>query len=319
MKPTILVATWNDGLFAVTGDGRKQEIAGTPVRGLVADGRDGALAIVGGHSLRRRAPNGEWATVATSEPALSCCMAVKDAIYVGTDDARLLRLSHAGGVLEPLDGFDNVAGREAWFAGSAIVNGKRLGPPLGIRSVAANSNGSALFANVHVGGIPRSTDGGRTWQPTIDIHSDVHEVRAHQTDPDIVAAASAIGLCISRNAGETWTIERDGLHATHCAAVAFSGDDILVSASTDPFAAQGRIYRRPIRPGGSLVAVEGGMPEWTAGSADTSCIATNGATIAVVDRAGTLYLSTDFGLAWSMGGSNLPTPSSVLILFEDPR
>ena len=312
-KPTILVATWGDGLFAVTGDGRTQEIANQPVRGLASDGRGGALAIVGRHSLRRRAPSGEWATIATSEFELSCCMAVRDDIYVGTDDARMLRLSHGGGVLDPIDGFDNVAGRDAWFAGSAIVNGQRLGPPLGIRSVAANSNGSILFANVHVGGIPRSMDGGRTWQPTIDIHSDVHEVRAHQADPDLVAAASAIGLCISRDAGATWTIEREGLHASHCSAVAFSGDDILVSAATDPFAAQGRIYRRPIRPDGALVAVEDGLPTWFNGSADTGCIATNGLTIVVVDRAGTLYLSTEFGLAWSRNSNELPTPSSVLI------
>ena len=83
-KPTILVATWGDGLFAVTGDGRTQEIANQPVRGLAPDGRGGALAIVGRHSLRRRAPSGEWATVATSEFELSCCMAVRDTIYVGT-------------------------------------------------------------------------------------------------------------------------------------------------------------------------------------------------------------------------------------------
>jgi len=240
-------------------------------------------------------------------------MAVRDTIYVGTDDARMLRLSHGGGVLDPIDGFDNVAGRDAWFAGSAIVNGQRLGPPLGIRSVAANSNGTILFANVHVGGIPRSVDSGRTWQPTIDINSDVHEVRAHQADPDIVVAASAIGLCISRDAGATWTIERDGLHASYCSAVAFSGDDILVSASTDHFAAQGRIYRRPIRPDGDTVAVEDGLPTWINGIADTGCIATNGSTIVVVDRAGTLYLSTEFGLAWSQSSSELPTPSSVLI------
>jgi hypothetical protein len=307
------VATWGDGLFAVIGDARTQEIANQSVRGLAPDGRGGALAIVGGHSLRRRAPSGEWATVATSEFELSCCMTVRDVIYVGTDDARMLRLSHGGGVLDPIDGFDRVEGRDAWFAGSAIVNGQRLGPPLGIRSVAANSNGSTLFANVHVGGIPRSMDGARTWQPTIDINSDVHEVRAHQADPDLVVAASAIGLCISRDAGATWTIERDGLHASHCSAVAFSGDDILVSASTDPFAAQGRIYRRPIRPDGEIVAVEGGLPTWINGIADTGCIATNGSTIVVVDRAGTLHLSTEFGLAWSRSSSELPIPSSVLI------
>jgi hypothetical protein len=313
MQPTILVATWGDGLFAITGDGRRQEIANQRVRGLAPDGRGGALAIVGRHSLRRRAASGEWATVATSEFELSCCMAVRDAVYVGTDDARMLRLSHAGGVLDPIEGFDNIAGRDAWFAGSAIVNGQRLGPPLGIRSVAANSSGSILFANVHVGGIPRSMDGGRTWQPTIDINSDVHEVRAHQADPDIVVAASAIGLCLSHDAGATWIIERDGLHAPYCSAVAFSGDDILVSASTDHFATQGRIYRRPVRPGGDIVAVENGLPTWINGIADTGCIATNGSTIVLVDRGGTLYLSTEFGLAWSRISSELPTPSSVLI------
>lgn len=322
-KPTILVATWGDGLLAVTGEGCTPEIANEAVRGLAPDGHGGALAIVGRHSLRRRELSGEWATVATSEFELSCCMAVGDAIYAGTDDARMLRLSDGSSVLDPgvlhpsvldpIKGFDNVAGRDTWFAGSAIVNGQRVGPPLGIRSVAANSNGTILFANVHVGGIPCSMDGGRTWQPTIDIESDVHEVRAHPADPDLVAAASGMGLCISRNAGATWTIECDGLHAPHCSAVAFSGDAIFVSAGTDPFTAQGKLYRRPIRPDGHIMAVEDGMPAWTDGIVHSGCMATNGSTIVAIDRAGTLYLSTDFGCAWSRGNTELPAPSSVLI------
>ena len=165
-KSTILVATWGDGLFAIAGDGRAHEFANQIVRGLAADGRGGVLAIVGRHALLRRAPTGEWSSIATSEFELSCCLAARDAIFVGTDAARLLRLSEGRDVLDPIDGFDHVVGRDSWFAGSTIVNGQRLGPPLGIRSVAANSNGSVLFANVHVGGIPRSSDGGKTWQPT---------------------------------------------------------------------------------------------------------------------------------------------------------
>jgi hypothetical protein len=311
-QPAILAATWDDGLFVVSGDGRTQEIANQPVRGLAPDGRGGAIAVVGGHSLRRRAASGEWVTVAESELELSSCVAVRDTIYVGTEDARMLRLSDDG-VLDLMEGFDRVAGRDTWFAGSAIVNGQRMGPPLGIRSVAANANGSVLFANVHVGGIPRSVDGGSTWQPTIDIHSDVHEVRGHPADPDMVAAASAVGLCISRDAGATWTIERDGLHAPHCSAVAFAGDDILVSAAIDPFADQGRVYRRPIKSDGRLVAVEDGMPEWTEGKVDTGCIATNGSMIAMADRGGNLYLSTEFGRGWSRINSGLPSPSGILI------
>jgi len=149
-KPTILVATWGNGLFSVTDDGRTQEIANRTVGGLAPDGRGGELAIVGRHSLRRRAPSGGWATVATSEFELSCCMAVRETVYVGTDDARMLNLDPGSELLDPIDGFDSVAGRDTWFAGSAIVNGKRVGPPLGIRSVAANANGNVLFANVHV-------------------------------------------------------------------------------------------------------------------------------------------------------------------------
>jgi hypothetical protein len=311
-KPTILVATWSDGLFAVTGDERRQEIADLSVRGLATDGRGGALAIAG-NSLRRRTPSGDWVTVTTSELKLSCCMAVRDTIYVGTDDARMLRLSDGSQALEPIDGFNDVEGRDAWFAGSAIVNGQRVGPPLGIRSVAANSNGSVLFANVHVGGIPRSMDEGRSWQPTIDINCDVHEVCAHHADPEIVVAAAAAGLCISRDSGTTWTIEREGLHAPHCYAIAIAGDDILISAAKDPFAAKGRIYRRPLRPDGILAAVEGGMPTWTEGRVDTGCIAAHGSSIAAADRAGNLYYSNDFGLAWQCRMTGLPTPSGVLI------
>jgi hypothetical protein len=310
-QPTILVATWNDGLFAVGSDGRRREIANQPVRWLAPDGHGGALAIVGQHSLRRRAASGEWATVAESELELSCCVAVRDTLYVGTDDARMLELS--GGVLDPIESFDRVAGRDTWFAGSAMVNGQRVGPPLGIRSVASNADGSILFANVHVGGIPRSLDAGRSWQPTIDIHWDVHEVRGHPANPDIVAAASAVGLGISRDAGATWTLERDGLHASHCSAVAFSGEDILVSAATDPFAAQGKVYRRPLRPDGHLVAVADGMPAWTEGQVDTGCIATKGSMIAVADRGGNLYVSPESDRAWSCWSKGLPAPSSVLI------
>lgn len=311
-KPPILVATWGDGLFAVEGGRRTQEIDSQPVRGLAPDGRGGALAIAGRHSLCRRAPEGGWETLATSDFELSCCMAVRDTIYVGTDDARMLRHSRGSPVLEPIDGFQGVKGRDAWFAGSAIVNGQRIGPPLGIRSVAANSNGSILFANVHVGGIPRSLDAGRSWQPTIDIHSDVHEVRAHPANPEVVAAAAGVGLCISRDSGATWTIERDGLHATHCSAVAFSGDDIIFSAAADQFAAQGRIYRRPLQPEGSIAAVEGGMPAWTGGIADTGCIAAMGSSIAIADRAGNLYFSEDFGRTWLCESAGLEAPSGVL-------
>lgn len=311
-NPTILAATWRDGLFVFTGETRHQELAGQAVRALARYRDGGALAIVDGHSLCRRTPQGQWSTIATSELRLACSVAVGDMVYVGTDDARVLRVS-ANGKIDPLGGFDAVAGRDTWYAGSALINGQLVGPPLGIRSITATSDGAVLLANVHVGGIPRSTDAGVTWQPTIDVDSDVHEVCAHPIHPGIVIAAAAIGLCISRDGGARWTIEQEGLHASYCSAVAFSGNDILVAASADHFATQGSVYRRPID-GEHLTPVSGGLPRWIDGIADTGCIATLASAVAVADKAGNLYMSVDAGGRWSCRANGLPTVSSVLIL-----
>jgi hypothetical protein len=311
--PTVLVATWRDGLFVVGGETPGHELGDQSVRALAPGGHGGALAIVNGRSLRRRSPGGVWSTIAaTTEWDLACCVAVGDIIYVGTDDARVLRVG-ANGELEPLRGFDVVAGRETWYAGSAVINGQRVGPPLGIRSMTASPDGALLLANVHVGGIPRSTDGGATWQPTIDVDSDVHEVRAHPHRPGVVIAAAAIGLCTSRDGGVTWTVEREGLHAPYCSAVAFAGDDILVSASVDHFATQGAIYRRPVDGHGPLVAIAGGLPAWIDGIVDTGCIASRASAVALADRKGNLYVSADTGRSWSRQVDGLPPPSSVLI------
>lgn len=309
---SILVATWDNGLFNVTGKTVRQELAGQSVRSLVADGYGGVLAIVGGHSLCRRSSDGEWTEIVKSEFDLSCFAPIGNVVFAGTDDAHILRVG-PDGTQQRLTGFDAVEGRDKWYAGSAIVDGKRMGPPLGIRSMAATCDGAVLLANVHVGGIPRSTDSGLTWQPTIDIHSDVHEVCAHPSRPEILIAAAAVGLCVSRDAGMTWTIEQQGLHALHCSAVAFGRNDIFVSASTDPFAAQGAVYRRPIDGTGPLQPLGGGMPQWTDGKADTNCIATRDSMAAVIDRSGRLYVSHDDGVSWEYPLDRLPVPSGLHI------
>src|SRR5918994_6994131 len=121
----VLVATWHDGLFVVSGEPPDQELGTQSVRALAPDGQGGTLAIVSGRSLCRRAPDGVWTTMATTEMDLACCVAVGDVIYVGTDDARVLRVV-TDGALEQLRGFDAVAGRETWYAGSAVINGQRV-------------------------------------------------------------------------------------------------------------------------------------------------------------------------------------------------
>jgi hypothetical protein len=121
------------------------------------------------------------------------------------------------------------------------------------------------------------------------------------------------GELIRGDGGLTWSVERDGLHASYCSAVAFAGEDILVAASVDHFAAQGAIYRRALNQDGPMVPVGGGLPRWIEGIADTGNVVTHGPEVAAVDRAGNLYWSEDAGRSWSCAGTRLQTPSGVLI------
>lgn len=311
--PAFLISTWEDGVFRVTSGTVSQELAGQSVRGLTPDRSGGMLAIVDSHILSRRAADGVWSEIMKSEHPLSCCATFGNIIFIGTDDANILRLD-ADNVAQRLAGFDDVEGRDTWYAGAAVINGQLMGPPLGLRSMTATCDGT-LLVNVHVGGIPRSTDGGRTWQPTLDIDCDAHEVCAHPIHREIVAAASAVGLCLSRDGGITWEIEKRGLHALHCSGVAFGRTQIFVSASVDPFSPQGAVYRRPIDSDGPLQPLDGGMPAWTAGITDTHCIATRDAMVAIIDREGNIYLSQDDGLTWSHTPARVPSaPSGIYIL-----
>jgi hypothetical protein len=308
MSHGVIVATWDDGVFVVTEESRRHELPRRAVRGLTTDGRDGILAIVDGHTLQRRNDEGDWTTLAEAECELSCCVASRGEVYVGSDDARVFRLTR-GGALFSLDAFATVEGRDTWFAGQALVNGTLMGPPLGVRSLTATADG-VLLANVHVGGIPRSSDGGASWQPTIAVDADVHEVRAHPSRPNIVAAASAVGLWLSRDGGAEWTRHQEGLHASYCSAVAFVRDEVWVAASEDHFARRGRIYRCPLDQPCPLTPVSG-LPEWTDGIVDTQCIAVHAADVACADVAGNLYVSRDHGGSWSKWATGLPSPSST--------
>lgn len=309
---TVLVSTWTDGVFAFAGGARSHELPGRAVHALADDGRGGALAIVGARELHRRNTGGAWGVIARFDVDVACCVAVGDLVYVGTDDARVLVVDATGAITDR-PAFQSVPGRGTWYAGQAVVDGRVMGPPLGVRSITATADGAVLLANVHVGGIPRSSDRGATWHPTIDVEADVHEVRAHPSRPDVVVAAAAVGVCVSRDGGATWVVESKGLHATHCAGVAFVGDDVLVSASEDPFSPKGAVYRRPLDASVPLSPVGAGLPAWLEGRVDTRCIGVRGEVVALADGGGHLYVSTDAGRRWSLAAEGLPFPSTVVV------
>jgi hypothetical protein len=253
-------------------------------------------AIVDGRSLMRRDPSGEWGTVASSDDLELECVAVSDeGVFVGTEEAHLLRLD--GADLNRDDGFERVEGREKWYT--------PWGGPPAVRSLAVDLAGR-LHANVHVGGIPRSTDGGLTWQPTIDIDTDVHQVIAHPEQPDVVLAAGAVGLAVSEDGGETWRIERDGLHSTYARAVAVTDGSILVTASDGPRGGHAAVYRTTIAPGSRLEKCAIGLPEWFGGNIDTGSLVASGSTSAFATNDGRLFASEDAWQTWRETATDLP-------------
>lgn len=310
---TILVASWSDGLFTVSPEGRGHELAGRRVAGLASDGASGALAVVDDHFLVRRSSDGDWHEQASSEVRMQCCLAVNRVVYAGTEGAHLLRVDGDGDV-ERVEGFDAMRGREAWYAGSGLVDGEVVGPPLEVRSLAGAGDGRLLLAGVHVGGIARSVDGGVTWHPTIDIEWDVHEVGVDPRDPEKTAAACAVGLCTSLDGGTSWTLHPPAAEATHCSAVAFSDDDVFVSVSDGPFASHGTVLRRAVDAPGSPGPVGGGLPNRLEGIVDTGCIASKGTELAVVDRGGNVHASGDGGRSWTRVAEGIPEPSGALVL-----
>jgi photosystem II stability/assembly factor-like uncharacterized protein len=282
--------------------------------GLFVDGRDTlpghrvtaldtGWALVDGSTVMH-ATNGGWRTIltATGEERMRAILSLDDEAIVGRGGS-LVRVFETE-QFKPIDSFDNVAGRDDWHAvGSSTPY---------VRSLSVTADG-VLLANVHVGGIPRSTDGGATWEPTIDVDADVHEVRAHPDRPELVLAAAAIGLCRSEDGGASWNVHTDGLHATYCRAVALAGDVLLVSASTGPFTEQGALYRRAIDSDGPFERCAGGLPEWQPHNVDSGCVATNGELVIFGGADGIVYASEDAGRTWRVLADDLPPVTAVAI------
>jgi hypothetical protein len=299
---SVLVTT-TDGYHIFTSKGQHlTALVGQRVEAL-APGPDGTwLAVVDRHAMWQHGADGEWAPLAKADADLTAVVTAGRAIFAGTADARVLQLSDSG-ALDPVPAFDTVPGREDWH---------QVGPPLQVRSMTATSDAGALLVNVHVGGIPRSVDGGRTWSPTIAVDDDVHQVLAHPSRPEIVVAAASTGLCRSSDGGATWNSTTDGMELTYARGVAIHGDDVLVTVSDGPFAARSAVYRASVD-GGPVERVREGLPEWLRGNIDTRCIASDGRRVALADQHGDVWSTSDGLDGWHQIASELRGVTAVAV------
>ena len=291
---TLIVGT-DAGLLTVSVSGTQPDAAETlartaPRESIRALGRSNGewSAISGGHSILHASPHDGWKQIATTELEAQCVALHSSGLLVGTSQAHLLRLRNGG--LEPVTSFEDAGGRDTWYT--------PWGGPPDTRSISIDGEGT-VYVNVHVGGVLRSSDDGKTWEPTMDIDMDVHQVLADPSRAGLVFAASARGLGITEDGGRSWTFVTDGLHRTYCRAVALCEDSVLVSASSGPRGGQAGIYRRTIGGPGGFERCRVGLPEWFQGNIDTFCLAAQGETAAFGTEEGRIYVSEDQGRTWS--------------------
>jgi hypothetical protein len=299
MSGGVLIGT-SEGIREL-GEPQRTHLGGHAIGALTREGRRW-WAVVDDRTIRASADGSSWVEAAAVTGAeATCLLPTPDGLLVGTTGARLLRL--VDGRLLPLEAFAEVEGREAWYT--------PWGDPPDTRSLTRDPAG-ALYANVHVGGVVRSTDGGATWRPTLDIELDVHQVLADPAVPGRVFAASAVGLAVSEDGGERWRIETDGLHAHYCRAVALADGTLLVTASTGPRGKRAALYRRPLAGRTAFERCRDGLPEWFATNIDTHCLAAAGPTVVFGTEDGRVYRSSDAGRSWTQTAKGLPPITCVL-------
>jgi hypothetical protein len=254
----------------------------------------GDALIVGDHRLFWHGDAG-WHEIGQA-PGLRCAVDAPGGLVVGTEGAHLLRLGPTG--LTRIEAFETMPGRADWYT-------PWHGPPE-VRSLACTAD-NVLFANVHVGGIARSDDSGRSWTPTMDINFDVHQVRSIWGRGDLVVAAAAVGLCISRDGGASWRVHAEGLDATYCRAVAIPDEAILISASEGPRGKRAAIYRTSIHGDTPFERVT----DWMTGNIDTAALDGLGVRTAFGTASGEVWQSSDSGATWERTHSGLAPVTSL--------
>jgi len=240
--------------------------------------------------------HGTWAPYGDlpGDVRATCLEVAAHEVFLGTGGGGLLRRDDQG--FATVEAFERAPGREGWYT--------PWGGPPDTRSLAVTSDG-ALLANVHVGGILRSDDGGASWTPTIDLHVDVHQV-AGVPESDVVVATTGTGFATSRDGGRTWAVDDEGLHGSYLRAVAVAGDAVVVSASRGPGGADPALYRRPLA-GGAFERIGAGLPD-LGGNVDTGWLVADGDVVAVVLAAGSVHRSEDGGRTFACVADGLPAP-----------
>lgn len=305
--------TPGDGFWLLSTEGVLDEsgapVAGVPFQGTSADAgdrREGRTAVlVDEHEVWEQTGAGWTRRVSTADRMHSVAWGPTGDLLVGTEPAGVARVEE--GALRYLEAFGNVPEAELWST--------PWGGPAAVRSLAMGGDGT-LYANVHVGWIVRSTDGGETWATTRNgLEKDVHQVAAHPREAATVFAATADGFHISHDRGNAYERRIRGLpHLYQRAVACFPDRDVYLSSVATGSGGREAALCRSEDEGRTWSRVEG-LPGDLHHNIDTHQVAVRpgGEARAVVDGA-RLYASRDYGETWSPTAEDLPRIWGLLAL-----
>ena len=157
----MLIAS-ESAVYALDGSGRQgaPEVLykGEGVRRVAQEGRCYVAALEGGGLVIHRNNRLERAASGVPDPIHSLLVLSVEPLFllIGTEPPHVYRLEVGKGAAELMTSFEALACRPQWHT--------PWGGPPALRSLARTGDGW-VYADVHVGSIMRSPDGGVSWEP----------------------------------------------------------------------------------------------------------------------------------------------------------
>jgi hypothetical protein len=150
--------------------------------------------------------------------ALAVSPTLPGTVYAGTKPAHLFVSHDAGAHWAELASFRHIPGRWFWFSPAekpyrAYVQAIALSP----------TDPERILVGIEAGAVVSSRDGGQTWTGhRRRAIRDCHSLTFHATHGDWVyeGGGTGAGVCVSRDAGATWTQPKKGLDRHYGWAVA---------------------------------------------------------------------------------------------------
>jgi photosystem II stability/assembly factor-like uncharacterized protein len=228
-------------------------------------------------------------------------------LFLGTEPAHLFFSDDLGENWTELPGLRDIPTVDSWSfpAPPHIAHAKHI--------TFDPRDASTMYVSIEVGGLLRSTDGGKTWQDIPGMYEDVHRLVIDPADPNRMFVAGGNGLYTTLDAGASWqhATTREHEIGGYPDQLVFdprdSGLMFVAAAKDSPGAwrtthnAGARISRS--RDGGqSWQTLTNGLPDRMQGNVEAMSLEATGegCSIFAATTAGEVFASDDTGESWSL-------------------